>query len=407
MSGPSRGKLWAGAVALVAATAGATIAIDRALGHATAPSATNGQGAHGDDHGAHGDDHGDHEGEADRVELTAEGRVNAGIEVAAAGPGEVDMTLTLPGQVTLNGEALAHVTPRVGGIAREVKSRIGDKVKRGDVLALIDSRELSEISREARSSRERVKLADANLTRIEKLYKEGIVPEKEYLAAKQAYAEAKIDEESAAQSLATTGTVGGGTYRLVAPIDGTVIEKHITLGEVVKDDQPAFVVADLSTLWIDVTIYSKDLAWVAVGQPVRVRAEGIKVPAAGKISFLSATATGEARTTSARVLLDNSSGVWKAGLFVVADIAIERIKASVVVPEEAVQALEGRSVVFVEDGDGFRAQPVKVGHVGLDADGRARFVEIESGLVPGARYVSKGAFTLKAELAKGSAGHEH
>lgn len=317
------------------------------------------------------------------------------------------MTLTLPGQVTLNGEAVAHVTPRVGGIAREVKSRIGDQVKRGEVLALIDSRELSEISREARSSRERVKLADANLTRIERLYKDGIVPEKEYLAAKQAYAEAKIEEESAAQMLATTGTGGGGTYKLVAPIDGTVIEKHMTLGEVIKDDQPAFVIADLSTLWIDVTIYSKDLAWVAVGQPVRIRAEGIKQPAAGKISFLSATATGEARTTSARVLLDNATGAWKPGLFVVAEIAIERIKAGVVVPEDAVQTLEGRSVVFVEHGDGFRAQPVRVGHVGLDAEGRAKFVEIESGLEAGARYVSKGSFPLKAELAKGSAGHEH
>ena len=403
MSGPSPVALWAGALALVATTAGATIAIDRAIDRASA------RPAHGDheEHGEHESAQGEHEGEADRVELTSEGRANAGIELAAAGPGEVDMTLTLPGQVTVNGEALAHVTPRVGGIAREVKSRIGDQVKRGDVLALIDSRELSEISREARSSRERVKLADANLTRIEKLYKEGIVPEKEYLAAKQAYVEAKIEEESAAQMLATTGTGGGGTYKLLAPIDGTVIEKHITLGEVVKDEQPAFVIADLSTLWIDVTIYSKDLAWVAVGQPVRVRAEGIKTPAAGKISFLSATATGEARTTSARVLLDNSSGVWKPGLFVVADIAIERIKANVVVPEEAVQTLEGKSVVFVEDGDGFKAQPVKVGHVGLDADGRAKFVEIESGLQPGSRYVSKGSFTLKAELAKGSAGHEH
>lgn len=403
MSGPSAAALWAGAVALVATTAGATIAIDRAIDRASA------RLAHGDpeEHREHESAQGEHEGEAERVELTPEGRANAGIELAAAGPGEVDMTLTLPGQVTLNGEALAHVTPRVGGIAREVKSRIGDRVKRGDVLALIDSRELSEISREARSSRERVKLADANLTRIAKLYEEGIVPEKEYLTAKQAYAEAKIQEESAAQMLATTGTGGGGTYKLVAPLDGTVIEKHMTLGEVIKDDQPAFVIADLSTLWVDVTIYSKDLAWVAVGQPVRVRAEGIKLPAAGKISFLSATATGEARTTSARVLLDNASGVWKAGLFVVADIAIERIEANVVVPEEAVQTIEGRSVVFVEDGDGFRAQPVKVGHVGLDADGRAKFVEIESGLQPGSRYVSKGSFTLKAELAKGSAGHEH
>ncbi len=405
------GGLWAGALALVVGTAGITLGVERWVLHHDHEGGRDRDGH--DEHEGHPHAEGEAEKKADghggedRVVLTPEGRANAGIELATAGPGKVDVILSLPGQVAINGEAVAHVTPRVSGTAREVKKRLGDSVRRGELLALLDSRELSEISREARSSGERVKLAEANLTRTEKLFKEGITPEKDLLTAKQALAEAKIEQESASQMLASTGTGGGGTYRLVAPLDGTIIEKHLTVGEVVKDDATCFVIADLSTLWVDVTVYSKDLAWIALGQPVRVRVDGIKEPAAGTISFLSATASGEARTTIARVLLDNRSGAWKPGLFVTSDVAIEQIDAAVVVPEDAVQTLEGRPVVFVEDGDAFEARPVKLGHIGLDAGGKAKSREIEGGLRAGDRYVAKGAFVLKAELGKGSAAHEH
>lgn len=408
-------KTWIGRVVLVGATIGLTLWVDRWVTYLR-ESKTDSHAGHG--HGDAHEEHGEHEGEGaeahdhapgtKHVTLTEEGRKNAGITLATAAAGKVHVTLSLPGEVRLNEELVAHVTPRVSGITREVKGRLGDNVKRGDLLATLDSRELTDISREARASQERVKLAEQNLTRIEKLSKEGIIPEKEYLLAKQALAEAKIEQESAAQMLASTGAGGGGVYKMVAPLDGTIIEKHATLGEVLKDDSAAFVIADLKELWVDVTVYSKDLAWVSVGQPVRIRAEGIAEPASGTIAFISATAMGEARTSSARVLIENPGGAWKPGLYVTADIAIEEVDAKVVLPEDAVQTVEGRTVVFVEEEDGgFEVRPVKVGHVGLDATGKARFLEIEHGLEAGDRFVDRGSFTLKAELGKGSAGHEH
>ena len=415
---PSSPKVWIGRVVLVGATIGLTLWVDRWVTYlneqkSDAHAGHDDHDKHAghddhDNHGKAGEDAHDHEPGTKHVKLTSEGRKNAGITLGKAAPGKVHVTLSLPGEVHLNEELVAHVTPRVSGITRDVKGRIGDTVKRGDLLATLDSRELTDISREARASNERVKLAEQNLTRIEKLSKEGIVPEKELLLARQALAEAKIEQESASQMLASTGAGGGGLYRMVAPLDGTIIEKHATLGEVLKDDAAAFVIADLSKLWVEVTVYSKDLAWVSVGQPVRIRAEGIREPASGTIAFISATARGEARTTSARVLIDNPGRAWKPGLYVTADIAIEEVEAKIVLPEDAVQTLDGRSIVFIEEEDGmFEVRPVKVGHVGLDREGKTRFLEIEQGLEPGAVFVEKGSFTLKAELGKGSAGHEH
>jgi cobalt-zinc-cadmium efflux system membrane fusion protein len=107
------------------------------------------------------------------------------------------------------------------------------------------------------------------------------------------------------------------------------------------------------------------------------------------------------------VLLKRPSPAWKPGLFVTAEVAIEEIDAAVVVPEEAIQTVEGRTVVFVEEEDAFESRPVKLGHIGLHPDGKTKSVEVLSGLAAGVPIVVRGAFTLKAELGKGAAGHDH
>lgn len=373
----------------------------------------------GDEHGehgagerkyAHGEGHaegGHDEHSAGRVELTDEGRKNAGIEVTRAAAGTVNVTLSLPGEVALNADKTAHVTPRVSGTVREVMRQLGDVVKKGDVLAVLDSKELAELSGKARGAHERVKNARANFERVDKLYQDKIVAEKEYLAVKQALAEAQIDAESTALMLASAGSASSGRYNLVAPLDGTIIEKHASVGEVLKDDTRVFVIADLSTVWVDITVYTKDLARVSVGQSVIIRADGLKKPLLGSISFVGAIAKTDARAAQARMVLANADGKLKPGLFVSAEIALEKIDAAVVVPEDAVQTLDGGSVVFVEEDGAFEARKVKTGHVGVSTDGAALSLEILSGLEAGEPFVVKGSFVLKAELGKGSAGHDH
>jgi cobalt-zinc-cadmium efflux system membrane fusion protein len=361
------------------------------------------EGEHG--HGQHGQD----EHTEGKVKLTAAMIQNAGLELLTAGPGRIAVTIPLPGEVALNAEAMAHVTPRVAGTVREVKNQLGDMVKKGDVLAVLDSRELAEMQREVLTAKERLALAQENFKRQEALWNEKISAEKDYLAAKRALAEAQIEHRSAAQKLsASAGSGGKGAgYSLVAPLDGTIIEKHISIGEVLKDDTQAFVIADLSTVWVNVTVYAKDLARIRAGQSVRVRAEGIEQPAEGAITFVGQVVGEQTRSATARVILKNPGMAWRPGLFVTADVAVDQADVPIAVSGEAVQTVSGKQVVFIQEGDGFKARPVKLGREGVpDAQG-LELVEVLDGVAAGERYAGKNSFILKAEMGKSEAGHEH
>lgn len=299
---------WFALIAAIPITAFVSIVVDRRLsGDDHAKTEHDEHGEH-EAHGGHEESGHDEHG-AGRVKLTEEGIKNAGVELAKAEAGTVNLTLSLPGEVALNADKTAHVTPRVSGNVREVMKQLGDVVKKGDILATLDSKELAQLNGQARAAYERLKLAKANFERVDTLYKDKIVPEKDYLASKRELAEAQIDLESTSQMLASAGSGTSGKYSLLAPFDGTIIEKHLSVGEVVKDDSRVFIVADLSTVWVDMTVYAKDLAKVGVGQTVIVRADGLEKPLIGTISFVGAIAQSEARAAHARVVLDRKSVV--------------------------------------------------------------------------------------------------
>jgi cobalt-zinc-cadmium efflux system membrane fusion protein len=412
---PKRTALIAvGAIALVGVTVGATLLIEQRTHHAGAA------GHEGHDHGDGGEEHGEHGHESGekghddpglkRIELSEEMLANAGIELAAAAPGQVAVTLELPGEVALNAERMAHVTPRIGGTVREVKRQLGDHVTKGEVLASLDSKELAEMQRDVLATKERLTLAENNFRRAESLWNEKISAEKDYLAAKNQLAEAQIEHRSAAQKMAAAAGSGarGIGLALIAPLDGTIIEKHISIGEVLDDSTQAFVIADLSLLWVQVTVYAKDLSRVKVGQATRVRAEGIDEPAVGKITYLGRVVGEETRTATARVELENAGAAWRPGLFVTAEVAIDEVAAAVSVLDAAVQRFDGREVVFVRSKEGFEARPVKIGRRGFGGDaGRAAVVEVLAGVAAGETYAAKNSFILKAELGKSEAGHDH
>jgi cobalt-zinc-cadmium efflux system membrane fusion protein len=406
-----------GGLGLIGVTAAATVAIEHRLHEEDAGHEAHGHDEHGhDEHGegeqGHddgGDEHGK-EGHAegkDKVKLTPAMLANAKIGIRTAAPGKVSVTLSLPGEVALNTERVAHVSPRVGGSVREVKRQLGDSVKKGDVLAILDSRELAEMQRDLAAAKERLDLAESNFKRQEQLWLEKISAEKDFLAAKQALAEAKIEFRAASQKLAAGAgaRASGGGLVLTAPLDGTIIEKHAVVGEVLSDQKLAFVIADLSTLWVNVTVYSKDLPRVHVGQRAIVRAEGIGEPAAGQVTYIDRVVGEQTRSATARVVLDNPSSKWRPGLFATADIALEDVDAAIVIAHDAVQRVESKNVVFVQDGDVFVPHPVVVGRQGFN-EKREIVVEVQ-GVSPGEKYAAENSFILKAELGKSEAGHEH
>lgn len=190
-------------------------------------------------------------------------------------------------------------------------------------------------------------------------------------------------------------------YELKTLIDGVVLTRHLTRGEAVDRDKEAFVVADLSTVWVDLSVYQKDLGRVRVGQEVIIHpVQGGAADTRGTIAYLTPAVDQMTRTATARVVLPNPDLTWLPGMFVTGH-ALDTREAPVVVPRSAIQTVEGSPAVFVEAEAGFEARPVTLGQEG------DTLVEIVRGLDAGERVVVANSFLLKAEIAKAEAEHEH
>lgn len=337
-----------------------------------------------------------------------------GVQVEEAGPGKLQVSRVLPGEIAIDPDRLAHIVPRVAGVVRKVEKKLGDRVEAGELLAVLDSRELSEMKSVYLVARERAALADATFIREEKLWQEEISSKKEYLQARQALAEVRIEMRAAGQKLLSLGLSERylqkldfaeddlfTRYEMVAPFDGRIIEKHITFGEMIQEDAVAFVIADLTAVWVVLTVYQRDVSRIGLGQQVRIGVGGDTPVAKGSISYVSPVVDAATRTTQARVVLPNPDGRWRPGSFVSGSWVAEQLDVGLLIPTAALQMIEGRTSVFVETKHGFEPRSVQVGRT------NETHAEIMIGLQPGQRYVARGAFTLKAQLTKDSFGDGH
>lgn len=337
-----------------------------------------------------------------------------GIEVGPAGPGELKVHVRLPGEIVVNADRVAHIVPRVPGLVREVRKSLGDPVRKGEVMAVLESRELADVKAAYLNASERVALSEATFLREEDLWKKKISAEQEFLEAKRALAEARIELRSAEQQLHALGfsheylkrlpdqpDVSYTRFEVVAPFAGTVIEKHITLGEAVKEDAQIFTVADLRTVWVNLSVYQKDMPLVRRGQSVLISpGQGIS-DVRGEISYIDPVIGEETRTALARVVLQSRGGTLRPGLFVTGTVTVDSVPVPVRVPKSSVQTVDGKPSAFVATEEGFVPVPVTVGR------SDDTHVEITAGLDPGTAYVTRGAFTLSAELSKGAFGDAH
>ncbi len=470
-------------------------------------------GAGEDDHGKEGHDdgkegheghggHDDHEGEDRHVRLSAEERREFGIELASAGPGELHVSVSLPGEVVLNANRVAHIVPRASGIATAVQKNIGDLVEANEPLATVESAELGGAIVEYLAKLQQLELTRTDLDRAKavhdntrklldalaakpdatadpvsdvlegemganrsmllsaraelvfalqtrdrerQLFEKKIGSEAELLSAESALTKAQAhyaaerdsiafaikrvllqadravklaeldvraarhrllvlglpDDEVTALTVQEEPEEGHTRYSVRSAFAGTVIDKHVSLGERVDDETEAFTIADLRTVWVHLTVYQKDLATVRSGQKVRVRAEQGGQSAQAKIDYVSPIVAESTRTATARVVLENAKGDWRPGMFVTGNVELSHVEAPVVVRRSAVQTIDGKAVVFVEEDGQFEPRPIEIGRADAES------LEVVSGLSAGDRYVVKNAFTLKAELGKGSFGDGH
>lgn len=190
------------------------------------------------------------------------------------------------------------------------------------------------------------------------------------------------------------------TYALTAPLSGVVTARNANPGEQ-TGERALFTVADLSTVWVEVSLFPRDRSRVRVGQSVRVKSGETGHAADGKVVYVAPFGSASNQTLTARVLLDNKEGLWAPGLYVTVDVTLAETQVAVAVRNVALQTLDERTVVFAQGPEGFQPQPVEVGR----SDDQA--TEVLSGLKAGDPYVADNSFILKAELGKGEAEHEH
>ncbi len=191
---------------------------------------------------------------------------------------------------------------------------------------------------------------------------------------------------------------------LRSPIDGVVLQRHVSRGERVTTEEDAFLVGDLSTVWIDLAVYPQDLSKIRIGAAVAIRAPGTKEVATGTVAFVQPVLSEEVRTGFCRVVLKNPSGRWRPGLFVTGAVILEGGPAEIVVPRSAVIRQGKEQVMFLSEGSRFEPRKVVVGRKD------ATSVEILEGIDPGDSFAATGTFVLKAELAReslGESGHSH
>lgn len=411
----------------------------------TAPKQAAGEDAHaGHDHGTgtpevHGDDH-DEEGRArgeehsDEVVLTQEAIRRSGIRVSRAKAQVLSSTFVAPARIAYDAEQMAHIGSVVEGRIVEIKARVGDQVKKGDVLLVVDSPALGEAQSDFLQKRTAVEVAQPNielaqsgydrakelfdknqgisLTEVQKRQGEVVAAKGALRSAEAAFtaAENRLHllgiSQKVVEELIKTGEINP-KYEIRAPIDGRVIEREVTLGELVgPEKEKLMVLADLSVVWVLADVPEAKLGEVPENAKVQ-----IVVPALGEqsfegtVSFVSPELDPATRTARLRVEVPNTERRLRPGMFARAEVAAGGSTEPVVaISHEAVQTVEGEPAVFVPvEGEPNTFAKREVG-VGSSVGG---MVPVFAGLKAGEKYVSSGSFLLKAELGKAGAAHEH
>ena len=340
---------------------------------------------------------------------------SASIESAPAQAGTVAHRIVVPGTVIPHADRVAHVAVKVSGTVAELRKKVGDAVVANEVLAILESREFADAKSEYLGARLVFDLQQTLFSRSQRLFDGKVISENDFLRARTTFEDARVKIETARQKLFALSLTAEQiealpqqpveTLRrqeLRAPISGRVAERRVELGSLVGregQESELFVIVDLAVVWADLAVPPRELANIHEGQQIAIRIGGGE-PSPATIMFVSPLLDKDTRAARVVASVDNASRAWHPGTFVTAEIPTEEVKAEIVVPLMAVQAIKGGSTVFIRTADGFEARKVTVGR----QDGRA--AEITSGLSPGERIATSNTFVLKSDLGKAEADHD-
>ncbi|MCI0670282.1 MAG: efflux RND transporter periplasmic adaptor subunit, partial [Myxococcaceae bacterium] len=339
-----------------------------------------------------------------RVRLaSADTAREAGLRTVRVEPRRFAQTLDVVGQLDFDQNRLAQLSARGDALVLEAKVDVGDDVKKGQPLLMLASAAVGEDQAQLEAARARLSAARSNLEREQALGVRGISSRQALEQAQAEQAAAQGAHDAAHASLRAAGATPSGTggrYVLTSPFAGTVVARNATTGRSAAPGEVLVQVADLSTLWAQLEVPEADSHLVRPGQPVSLSLEGQRGRVLeATVTRVAASVDPQTRTVRARVELPNPDRSLKAGVFLRARIQVTAAHDALLVPRDAIQRAEERTLVFVRREAGlFEPVPVELGA----ASGET--AEVVKGLAPGAEVVTTGAFLLKTEILKESIG---
>ncbi len=357
----------------------------------------------------------------------------AKIELGQVEPGVLGLHIVVPGTVQTDPDRMARIAGRVVGTVAELRKRLGDEVKKGEIVAILDSREVAEAKSEYYAARTNLELQQTLFERDKSLWDKKISAENQYLRSRNTLIEAQLrvqlsiqklqalgltDDDigtlekrtaslragaNEAQSAPGTEAPGLQRYSIRSPIAGQVVERLVNLGSPMGgegESKEVYVVADLQTVWIELAVPTSELPMIKNGQAVQI-SSGASPASKGRIVFVSPMLNPETRSARVIASVENSDLAWRPGSFVTAQVTAAEERVDLRIARGAVQNIGGEQVVFVRTSEGFEKRVVVLGKSDDE------HVEVKFGLDAGETIAITNSFVLKAEVGKAEAEHAH
>jgi membrane fusion protein, heavy metal efflux system len=332
----------------------------------------------------------------DRLQLSAEAVTRAAISVAKVQRRALPSGAAIAAEVQFDPTSTAHVGPLAPGRITRVDATLGQRVKRGEVLGVVNSGDASGVRSRLVQARARQTAAVTTLRRQEQLSHEGIGAQRALIDAQTSLSELRAEVEGLERQLAALGGGDSGELSLVSPIDGVVVSVHGTLGESANVDQPVFVVTDPKRVWMRGDVPELEIPRLAMDEGAIVRLHAYpELALEGTITYIAPALEERTRTLPIRVSLKEPDPRLRGGMFGSLQLLGSGQDTEVLaVPVSAVTTLDGQDVVFVAEAEPGAFHPAAV-QLGRRADG---FYEVKAGVDDDDSIAISGTFTLKSAL---------
>jgi cobalt-zinc-cadmium efflux system membrane fusion protein len=347
------------------------------------------------------------------VSLTDEQLTEAHIDLARVEGGILAHRIIVPGTIIPVADRIARVAVKLSGTVAELRKNIGDPVIKGEVLAILESREVADAKSEYLAARLANELQQTLFQRDKMVWEGHASTEQQFLRSRTLTAQTEMKFNISRQKLFALGLNESEIAALPnepeallrrqevrAPMAGRVVERKVDLGMAVGRDNletELFVIVDLDRVWVELAVSPTDLPAVKEGQPVSIAARGIAEKAEGKVMFITPLVDKESRAARVVAEIANESGAWRPGSFVTAAVATGEQAVSIAVPTNAIQTIGAGKAVFVRTTEGFEKRAVVTGR------SDDRLAEVLTGLKAGETIAVTNTFLLKAEFLKSSA----